>query len=118
MPSASAGRSTKLKGTSCGAATPATSATQVFHFIKVTVAGTTVTVAPTDELGRTFDVQTYSFANAIADTMIDSGPAGPSNSATATFSFHSTIKPATFACAIDGGDARAVHEPGHLHRPG
>ena len=46
----------------------------------MTVAGTTVTVAPTDELGRTFDVQTYSFANAIADTVIDSGPANPSNS--------------------------------------
>ena len=54
-----------------------TSATQVFHFIKVTVAGTTVTVAPTDELGRTFDVQTYSFASAIADTVIDSGAGEP-----------------------------------------
>ena len=102
---------TKLKGTSCGAATPATSATQVFHFIKVTVAGTTVTVAPTDELGRTFDVQTYSFANAIADTIIDSGPAGPTNSGSATFSFHSTITPATFACAIDGGTPAPCTSP-------
>jgi hypothetical protein len=27
----------------------------------VTVSGTTVTVAPTNETGQTFDVQTYSF---------------------------------------------------------
>ena len=93
----------KLKGTSCGAATAPTSATQVFHFVKVTVSGTTVTVAPTDELGRTFDVQTYSFANSITDTVIDSAPASSSSSTSATFAFHSTILPATFACTIDGG---------------
>jgi hypothetical protein len=52
---------TKLKGSSCGSATAPTSASQVFHFLLVTVSGTTVTVAPTDELGRTFDVQTTSF---------------------------------------------------------
>ena len=107
---------TKLTGTKCGSAPVPTSATQVFHFIKVTVSGTTVTVAPTDELGRTFDVQTYSFANTIADTVIDSGPASPSTSSTATFSFHSTITPATFTCARRRG-ADAVHEPGHVHGP-
>jgi hypothetical protein len=52
---------TKLKGSKCGSATAPTSASQVFHFLLVTVSGTTVTVAPTDELGRTFDVQTTSF---------------------------------------------------------
>ena len=52
---------TKLTGSSCGAATAPTSASQVFHFLLVTVSGTTVTVAPTDELGQTFDVQTTSF---------------------------------------------------------
>ena len=93
---------TKLKGTSCGGAPAPTSATQVFHFLKVTVAGTTVTVAPTDELGRTFDVQTYSFANTVADTIVDSGPSNPSTSSTATFSFHSTVEPATFDCSLDG----------------
>ena len=102
---------TKLKGTSCGAATAPTSATQVFHFVKVTVSGTTVTVAPTDELGRTFDVQTYSFANTIADTIIDSAPANPSNSTSATFAFHSTISPATFACSIDGAAAAPCISP-------
>jgi hypothetical protein len=94
---------TKLKGTKCGSAPVPTSASQVFHFINVTVSGTTVTVAPTDELGRTFDVQTYSFASTIADTVIDSAPASPSTASSATFSFHSTVEPATFTCAIDGG---------------
>ena len=52
---------TSGKGSRCGAATAPTSISKVFHFLKVSVNGTTVTVAPTDETGRTFDVQTYSF---------------------------------------------------------
>ena len=39
---------TRLTGTSAAAPRLPTSATQVFHFLKVTVSGTTVTVAPTD----------------------------------------------------------------------
>ena len=35
------------------------SISRVFHFLLVTVKGTRVTVAPTDSLGRTFDVQHY-----------------------------------------------------------
>ena len=50
---------TKSKGSSCGAAPVPDAAARVFHFLKVTVNGPRVTVAPTDELGRTFDVQTY-----------------------------------------------------------
>ena len=42
-------------------ATP-TTVDQVYHYLLVTVAGTQVTVTPTDELGRTFDVQTYAFS--------------------------------------------------------
>jgi Calcineurin-like phosphoesterase/Purple acid Phosphatase, N-terminal domain len=52
---------TKLKGYACGAAAPPTSASQVYHFLLVTVGSSSVTVMPTDELGRTFDVQTYGF---------------------------------------------------------
>ena len=102
---------TKLIGTRCGSATAPTSDTQVFHFIKVTVSGTTVTVAPTDQLGRLFDVQTYSFANAIAETVIDSKPASASSSSSATFGFHSTIDPSTFVCSIDGGSAAPCLSP-------
>jgi hypothetical protein len=58
-------------GTACGAAArPATDA-QVYHSLKVTVEGTSVTVIPTDAQGRTFDVHTYSFAR---DTTPPSAP--------------------------------------------
>jgi len=43
----------------CGGGTTPTSADQVYHFLLVTVDGSQVTVTPTDELGRTFDTQTY-----------------------------------------------------------
>jgi hypothetical protein len=46
-------------GSACGSAPKPTSTQRVFHFLKVTVVGSRVTVAPTDEMGRTFDVQTY-----------------------------------------------------------
>ena len=48
----------KNQGSSCNAPPP-TSPQQVYHFLLVTVNGTTITVTPTDENGRTFDVQTY-----------------------------------------------------------
>lgn len=49
-------------GRFCGAATRPTKLSQVYHFLLVTVNGTTVTVRPTNQLGQTFDVQTYSFS--------------------------------------------------------
>ncbi len=49
-------------GSRCGSAPTPTSATQVYHFLLVTVNGNTVTVTPTDEMGRTFDIQTYTFS--------------------------------------------------------
>jgi hypothetical protein len=49
------------KGNKCGGGVVPDGPSRVFHFLKVSVAGRTVTVTPTDELGRTFDVQTYSF---------------------------------------------------------
>jgi hypothetical protein len=52
---------TRSTGNACGAAVRPTARSQVFHFLLVTVNGTSVTVAPTDSLGRTFDVQTYAF---------------------------------------------------------
>src|SRR6266542_2086236 len=50
-------------GSSCGTAPKSTSASQVFHFLLITVNGNTVTVTPTDALGRTFDVRTYKFGS-------------------------------------------------------
>jgi hypothetical protein len=49
----------KAHGSACGAAPVPDAITRVFHFLKVTVSATSVVIAPTDELGRTFDVQSY-----------------------------------------------------------
>jgi hypothetical protein len=46
-------------GSKCDGGTKPTSADRVYHFLLVTVNGNRVTVTPTDELGRTFDQQTY-----------------------------------------------------------
>ncbi len=51
-------------GSACGSASRPVSPSQVFHFLLVSVAGNTVTVTPTDSLGRTFDSQTYVFPGA------------------------------------------------------
>ena len=37
------------------------------------------------------------------DTVIDSGPSGPTNDSTPTFTFHSTKSGSTFKCAVDNG---------------
>ena len=50
-----------LNGTHCGAAPSGQSNDHVYGFAKVKVDGRKVTVTPTDELGRTFDIQTYNF---------------------------------------------------------
>jgi len=54
--------SSSTHGSSCGSIARPTSIDHVFHFLLVTVNGSTVTVAPTDEQGRTFDVHTYNFS--------------------------------------------------------
>jgi hypothetical protein len=51
-------------GSACGALTRPTSINQVFHYLLVSVNGSTVTVTPTNANGGTFDVQTYNFATA------------------------------------------------------
>ncbi len=51
------------RGESCGTAPAPTSTDQVHHFVKVTVSGTTLTVAPVNALGRQFDVATYDFGD-------------------------------------------------------
>ena len=48
-------------GSACGAAPVPGSIDRVFHFLLVRVHGRSVTVAPTDEAGRTFDVQHHRF---------------------------------------------------------
>lgn len=60
-------------GSRCGSAPVPTSRAEIFHFLKVTVNGSSVTVAPTDSLGRTFDVQTYTFGSS-SDTEPPTAP--------------------------------------------
>ena len=101
---------TKLTGTACGAGTPPSSAAQVFHFLKVTVSGSTVTVTPTDENGHTFDIKTYTFTT-VPDTVIDSAPAALTNSTSASFGFHSTLAGGSFTCSLDGAPATGCTSP-------
>jgi hypothetical protein len=72
---------TKQKGTPCGSAPAPTSRAQIFHFLKVTVNGNQVTVTPTNSLGQTFDVQTYSFNGPPPDTTKPSTPTNLAGSA-------------------------------------
>jgi hypothetical protein len=46
-------------GSKCDGGVKPASADHVYHFLLVTIDGSQVTVTPTDELGRTFDRQTY-----------------------------------------------------------
>ncbi|HEU4743934.1 MAG TPA: DNRLRE domain-containing protein, partial [Anaerolineales bacterium] len=48
-------------GKACGSAPVPTSADEVYHFLKVTVNGSNVTVTPINSLGQSFDVRSYSF---------------------------------------------------------
>ena len=52
-------------GSHCGAA-PASNAPSASHYLLVSVNGNQVTVTPTDQTGRTFDVQTYTFGSGSA----------------------------------------------------
>ncbi len=53
---------TSNTGSACGSAPIPGSASDVYEFLKVTVNGDLVTVAPTSAAGNTFDVQTYNLS--------------------------------------------------------
>ena len=55
-------------GRACGSAPVPTSADQVYHFVKVTVNGTNVTVTPINSLGQSFDVRSYTFSTGAETT--------------------------------------------------
>ena len=67
-------------GKACGSAPVPTSPAQVYHFLKVTVNGTNVTVTPINSLGQSFDVINHNFT-AGAESTAPSKPAGLSASA-------------------------------------
>jgi uncharacterized repeat protein (TIGR01451 family) len=57
-------------GSACGSAPVPGSRDRVHHFLLVNVNGSTVTVTPTDELGRTFDPVTYNVPPGNADLSV------------------------------------------------
>jgi hypothetical protein len=70
----------RATGSSCGSPSDSSTAkpsaaAQIYHFLKVTVSGTNVTVSPTDSTGAVFDQMTYHFA---ADATAPSVPGTPS----------------------------------------
>lgn len=69
---------TSSVGSACGAAKKPSSDAQVYHFLKVTVRGTSVTVTPTNAAGSTFDRKTYNFG---ANTARPAAPSGVSATA-------------------------------------
>lgn len=69
------GRGSACGSPSNGGAAKPTAADQIYHFLKVTVSGTDVTVSPTDSTGAVFDPVTYHFG---ADSTPPSAPGAPS----------------------------------------
>jgi hypothetical protein len=66
-------------GSSCGGAPRPSSTAQVFHFLKVSVAGSQVTVTPINSQGQSFDVQSYDFPPDPPPPPLDSqSPTAPS----------------------------------------
>jgi chitodextrinase len=61
----------KPAGSACGAATATATDGGVFHFLKISVSGSTVSVSPVDSAGRTFDPMTYDLS---ADSTAPSPP--------------------------------------------
>lgn len=93
------------KGSACGAAVKPTSDSQVYNFAKVSVSGSSVTVAPVNAAGGTFDQQTYNFA---ADTV---PPSAPGN-LTATSSSTKNVLTWTLATDNIGVTAYDVYRTG------
>jgi chitodextrinase len=93
------------KGSACGGATPPAGDSQVFHFLKVTVNGTSVTVTPVNASGGTFDQKTYNFAP-------DSVPPSAPGNLTATAGSTSNVLTWTAATDNIGVSAYDVYRNG------
>jgi Ca2+-binding RTX toxin-like protein len=85
--------------------TPGVPPEGVFGFARVTVDGQQVTVTPTDELGRTYDVQTYVFPD------VSTGPVPPTN-LVATPVSSTAIKLSWTASPTDGVTGYRVRRDG------
>ncbi|MCW2810609.1 MAG: hypothetical protein JWP61_1067, partial [Friedmanniella sp.] len=92
-------------GSYCGAAgAKPVSASKVFHFLKVTVDGTTVTVTPTNADGETFDSVTYDFG---ADS---TAPTAPGSVQTALGTAANPAAKVTWTPGSDAGSGVAAYD--------
>src|SRR5262249_53403544 len=74
----------------------------------------TVVVTATDSGGnpdRTPAWATWTIDTTPPDTSIDSGPSGPTNTNSATFTFSSTESGSTFTCQLDSGTVSSCTSP-------
>jgi chitodextrinase len=75
----------------------------------------TYAVRAVDGVGQTSaassGVTVTAAATAAPDTVLDSGPNGPTRSTSAAFSFHATLSGATFACALDTAKPASCTSP-------
>lgn len=71
----------KAKGDACGAATAVSADSHVYHFLKVSVSGSVVTVTPIDSTGAVFDQYSY---NLSADSTAPTAPGTPTIAATSS----------------------------------
>ncbi len=106
---------TTLTGSACGRGRAPTSASALYHFLKVSVSGTSVTVSPTDSAGRTFDVQTYTF-RVPPDTYLDSTPTVGTTSRVGDVRVPRERQPGDLRLLARRRDGDGLHEPDHLQR--
>src|SRR3712207_2175677 len=57
------------------------------------------------------DTRTFTVDTVAPDTVIDSGPSGPTNDASPSFTFHSTEPGSTFECSVDGAAFSSCSSP-------
>ncbi|MBK5331594.1 MAG: metallophosphoesterase [Ilumatobacteraceae bacterium] len=89
-------------GSHCGSAPAGLSNDHVYGFVKVTVNGNRVTVTPTDELGRTYDIQTYTFAGSAPDSTPPTAPTTVTAVATSSSTVNVTWRGATDNVGVTG----------------
>jgi hypothetical protein len=95
---------TSAAGSKCGAAAVPTTDAQIYHFLKVTVNGSTVTVTPTASNGATFDPMTYNFA------ANSTPPAAPTNLLATTVG--TTVKLSWNASTSSDASAQDIYRNG------
>lgn len=91
----------KDRGSACGAAPVPADDAQVYHFLKVTVSGSRVSVVPTDSTGATFDPVTYDLS---PDSTTPSAPAGLTASRPGTSAVALSWRAATDNLAVGAYD--------------